>query len=255
MSDFDAGDLPPELSDVADRLRSCRYEAGALELDAIKTDILKRGSGRRVARGRRMRKRTFVTALIMFAAIGTGSAGAIGFGGKFFSITSLFNLAPAKTATATIKPTVTPPKGSPAFTPAKVTSAATTPAAFCTQYTCATSTNVACSPVVVIIFGFTIFPATCIVTVTNTSAAFPPDGTVTVTAQGGGTQTCTLTPISASASRCTVNFPSFTPNLLNAGNAKIGLFSLVTANYLGDPGAGLQPSSDTTTIIASIVTV
>jgi hypothetical protein len=251
MSDFDNGDLPPELGDVADRLRSNRYDAGALELDAIKSDILKRGSGRRVARGRRMRKRTFITAVIMFAAIGTGSAGAIGFGaGHFFTpLTSLFNLAPAKTATATLKTSAKPASATPAAT-ASVTSAATTPSAFCMQYHCNTTTNVACSPVVVVVFGVTIIPAECLVTVTNTTNSAPPTGTVVVHAQGGGTQ---LVPSTGAKSKCTVFFPNFNPTLLTAGPLHVGLFSTVTANYLGN--SSFQPSSDSTVVFVSLVVV
>jgi len=247
MSEFDAQDLPPDLRDVADRLRGNRYEAGALELDQIKTRILKRGSGRRAVRGRRMRKRTFVTALIMFAAIGTGSAGAVGFGGNFFSFGSLFSTHhAAKTA-----PVASPFKAPVApTTTAAVTTGGQTPSAFCIQYGCNTTTTVSCTPVTLSVLGFTILPSVCTVTVTNTTNAEPPTGTVVVTA-GGQTKTCVLVPSSGSSSRCNVTFSSFAGNLINVGTLHIGLLSpLVTANYLGAPG--FQPSSGTTRFLVTI---
>jgi hypothetical protein len=254
MSDFDAGDLPPDLNDLADRLRSNRYEAGALELDAIKTGILKRGSGRRVARGRRMRKRTFVTALIMFAAIGTGSAGAVGFGGNFaafFSMLGLHHRAPAKIAPTT--PVSVASSGTPsAAASGSVAPAAVvlTPTAFCIQYGCTTTTTVRCSSVI-IIFGFTILPSRCVVTVTNNTNSATPTGTVVVTAAGAPTRTCTLAGTGPTAS-CTVSFGRFAPaNLIHIGPVRLGLFSRVTANYLGAPG--LAPSSGTTVIPVTLV--
>jgi hypothetical protein len=81
MSQFDNDDLPPELGAVARQLRDSRYEASALELDQAKSRILKSVGGQRVARGGRMRKRSLLTAVIMVAAIATGSSGALAVSG------------------------------------------------------------------------------------------------------------------------------------------------------------------------------
>ena len=52
--------------------------------------------------------------------------------------------------------------------------------------------------------------------------------------------------------RCTVFFRHFTRgNLINIGPVKLGLFSRVTAQYLGAPG--LAPSSGTGTIPVTLV--
>jgi hypothetical protein len=249
MSDFEAGDLPPDVSDLADRLRSNRYDASALELDAIKTGILKRGSGRRVARGRRMRKRTFVTALIMFAAIGTGSAGAVGFGGHFFSFANFFKPRPAPTVVTLAAPAAPSiSAGAAAATPAaRVAPAALTPTAFCAQYTCATSTTIACSPLLTF-FGFTL-PAVCRVTVTNLTNTATPTGTVVVTATGGPTTVCTLGPSFGPSATCTVAYGRFNPGNLTRGFIRFGS-STVTASYLG--GGGLQPSSGSTRMFVTV---
>jgi hypothetical protein len=104
MGRHDHGDLPPELSYVADQLRSHRYEASALELDQAKTRILKRAGGQRVARGGRMRKRSLLTAVIMIAAIATGSSAALAVGGVspfrnlFTPRTHVVRLAPTRLA-------------------------------------------------------------------------------------------------------------------------------------------------------------
>jgi hypothetical protein len=249
MSQFDHGDLPPELSDVADQLRSHRYEASPLELDQTKTRILKRGGGRRVARGGVMRKRTLITALIMFAAIGTGSAGAFSLGGGFFPSFHfpVFHLGGHKAPPTTGGPSSpTTPVGTK--TPAGPITAA--PSASCAMYGCATSTSIACSPVVLVIFHIAIFPARCTVTVTNLTNGTTPTGTVTVTASGAPTQTCTLSGSGPKAS-CSVSFGNFAPSNLVHGPVSIGLFSLVTANYSG--GSGLSPSSGSTRIIVSVM--
>jgi len=204
-----------------------------------------------------MRKRTLITALIMFAAIGTGSAGAFSFGGGFFSsfhfpTLSLFgghhHGSPPGGGSTT-------PPGSPvvpvAGDPAPVAPAALSPTAFCVMYGCGTTTRIACSPIVLVIFNFAIFPADCAVTVTNNTNSATPTGTVTVTASGAAPQTCTLSG-SGNTSRCSVSFGSFAPsNLLHGPPVSLGLFSRVTANYSG--GGGLSPSSGSTTILVSLI--
>jgi len=77
MSQHDHGDLPDDLGRVADELRTHRYEATELELDQLKTRLMKRTNRGRAAKGGGMRIRTLVTAAIMFVAIGTGSAAAL----------------------------------------------------------------------------------------------------------------------------------------------------------------------------------
>jgi hypothetical protein len=239
MSEFDSPDLQPELREIVEQLRVNRYEASPVELDRIKTRNLKRESGHRVARGRGMRKRTLVTAVIMFAAIGTGSAGAIGFGGGFFSLGSLFS---GRTVSA-------PAAKTPAITSSIITPSIT-PAAYCVQYGCATTTSVSCSELIVVL-GFTLFPADCTVTVTNTTNSATPDGSVVVSAPGAPPQTCTLSGSGATAS-CMVTFASYDPTELVVGPVSVGLFIPVTATYEGDSMTGLQPSSGTGEFLVAI---
>jgi hypothetical protein len=184
-----------------------------------------------------MRKRTLITALIMFAAIGTGSAGAFSFGGGFFSGFHLFShhVAPAH-------------KAKPAKT--KLVTAVT-PSASCAMYGCATSTTIACDPVVVVVLDVAILPPVCTVKVTDLGDSAPPTGTVTVTASGAPTQTCTLVPGTGATSTCTVSFGTFVPaDLLQSPTVSLGLFSQVVATYNG--GGGLDPSSGSTTILVSV---
>jgi hypothetical protein len=196
-----------------------------------------------------MRKRTLITALIMFAAIGTGSAGAFSLGGGFFSSFHLPTIHLGHKA---------PPKSTGPATPVGTVGARTpsspgavSPSASCAMYACATSTSVACSPLVLIIFNIAIFPASCTVTVHNLTNNQTPTGTVTVTASGAPPQTCTLSG-SGSTATCHVSFGSFAPqNLLHAPPVGLGLFTRVTASYSG--GGGLSPSSGSTTIPVSVV--
>jgi hypothetical protein len=173
MSNLDSEDLPPELSYVADQLRSHRYEASPLELDQTKTRILKRVDGRRAARGGGMRKRSLLTAVIMFAAIGTGSAAALAVGGVTLPIV-----------------------GSPAKTAAPHASAA-----IAMYGTHPTTTSVRC----VIVSFRTI---SCKATVTG---ANHPTGTMTFASNVGGTfstKTCTTTLDGGNQASCTVTFTS-----------------------------------------------
>jgi hypothetical protein len=125
------------------------------------------------------------------------------------------------------------------------------PTAFCLQYGCTTTTRVACSPIVLVIFSFAIFPADCKVTVTNDTNSATPTGTVTVTASGAPPQTCTLSG-TGPTSTCNVSFGTFVPaNLLHGPPVSLGLFSAVNASYSG--GGGLSPSSGSTAILVSLM--
>ncbi|MEA2298013.1 MAG: hypothetical protein QOF77_949 [Solirubrobacteraceae bacterium] len=176
MSQFEDGDLPPELSYVADQLRSHRYEASALELDQAKTRILKQASGPRAAKGGAMRKRTLLTAMIMFAAIGTGSAAALAVGGASLpSIPLLHTAKPSKPA----------------------------PNAAVAMYgNHPSSVSVVCIPA-----SFSIGKSTtCTATVTAGEA---PTGIVSFASNTGdpfSPATCTLQPIGGPQARCSVTF-------------------------------------------------
>ena len=194
MSRFDHGDLPPELSYVADQLRSHRYEATPLELDQAKTRILKRAGGQRAARGGAMRKRSLLTAVIMFAAIGTGSAAALAVTGVISSvpIISSGSAAPSQPlASASIAMYGHHPS----------------------------STSVTCSP-------GTASPGTTITCKATVTGATHPGGTVSFHSNVGGTFTpmsCTLVLAGGNQASCTVTFST-----RHSGSVKI------YANYSGD---------------------
>lgn len=204
MSGFDHEDLPPELSEVAARLRSHRHEASGLELDQAKTRIMKRASGQRVARGGFMGKRSWLTVVIMFAAIGTGSAGALALSGNV----RLPGLSSHRTASR-----------APARS-AAVPSA--TPNAAIEQYESSPTVTriVICRPPYRV--GQ---PISCTVQVISTMiTANPPSGTVTITGSGPGVgSSCTLAPFSATTSTCTL---TYTPTASGR--------QFLTAQYLGD---------------------
>jgi hypothetical protein len=175
MSNLDSEDLPPELSYVADQLRSHRYEASPLELDQTKTRILKRVDGRRAARGRGMPKRSLLTALIMFAAIGTGSAAALAVGGVSLPII-----------------------GSPAKSAAPHASAA-----IAVYGSHPSTTSVRC-----VIVNAVTRTIKCKATVTG---ATHPGGTISWASNVGGTfttNTCTLTLDGGNQASCSVTFTS-----------------------------------------------
>jgi hypothetical protein len=213
MSKFDNADLPPELSDVADRLRSSRYEASELELDQARTRILKRAGGQRAARGGGMHRRSFLTAAIVVGAIGTGAAGALAVGGSLPSLPGIGG----HTASAVRAPVRS--------------------AALAMYGTNRTVTSVSCTGV--------LRPGqTPICTATVTSTLPPaPTGTVTFTSNMPGTfspATCTLVQVTIVSSRCSV---AYIPAVSGT--------HLITANYSGDaiyapstsvaPGVVVQP--------------
>jgi hypothetical protein len=195
MSQFDDGGLPHDLSEVADQLRSHRYEASALELDQAKARILKRASGQRAARGGGMHKKTLLTTLIMFAALGTGTATALDLSGLIRSLPVVGRLRPA------------PPAAAPAAP------AAPANAAISMYGTRFSVTIVRCRPVVIGRGGTT----TCTATVIGTTRVAP---TGTVTFSNGAT--CTLSPVFIRTSSCSV---SYSPT---------ALITFVTATYSGD---------------------
>ncbi|MGI8802364.1 MAG: Ig-like domain-containing protein [Solirubrobacteraceae bacterium] len=211
MIRFEDEDLPPELSYVADQLRSHRYEASALELDQAKTRILKRAGGQRVARGGFMGRRSWLTAIIMFAAIGTGSAGALALSGhaKLLGLSS--HHAARHHAVRQVAAT-TPPAAALSFQPS--------PSASGEQYEVSpTVTVLSCTP------PFRVNQTiSCTVQVISTAGQPAPTGTVTLTGSGPGTgSSCTLGPFSATVSTCTL---TYTPTA--KGN------QFLTAHYLGD---------------------
>jgi len=175
-----------------------------------------------------MRKRTLVTAVIMFAAIGTGTAGAFSFGGGAFSFLPSVGV-----------PVINIPILGNLFGPPPVTNPPPTPpppSASCAQYGCATTTTILCPKVV--IRG--IIPATCTAFVRNNAGTSPPTGTVTFTAQSQ-TATCTLSPGPGPAtSSCSVTLP--------IGS---GFFIPVSGFYSG-AGTTYAPSSGSTLIIVSL---
>jgi hypothetical protein len=187
MSQFDDGGLPDELSEVAHQLRSHRYEASALELDQAKARILKRAGGQRVARGGGMRKKTLLTTLIMFAAIGTGTATALNISGFIPSLPIFGNLravhvrAPAPTSPAANAATVAPAASAAIF-----------------MYgTHRSITIVRCRPVLVGSGG----TSTCTASVIGQGRATP---TGTVTFDNGAT--CTLVPSIGRIASCSVSY-------------------------------------------------
>ncbi len=206
MSRFDDGDLPPDLRDVADVLRSQRHQASGLELEQAKARILKRAGGQRAARGGDMRKRTVLTGAIMAAAIGTGSAAALAVsGGHVFA--SLSGSAPAKKAA--VRP-----------------QADFKPSAASDQYNNPTTTQLSCLR----IGASNSFNCTAQV---NGAAGTAPSGTVSFSNTGSGSfvpPTCTLVAINTAMSKCSVVFTA----------TAFGVQTL-TATYSGD--ATYQPST------------
>ena len=176
-----------------------------------------------------MRKRTLVTAVIMFAAIGTGTAGAFSFGGfSFLPVVSVPVINIPFLGNLFGPPPVTNPPPNPPPKPPP-------PSATCAQYGCTTTTTIRCPAVV--IRG--IIPATCTAVVRNNSGTSPPTGTVTFTAQGQ-TATCTLSPAGPATSSCSVTLP--------IGS---GFFIRVNGFYSG-AGSTYAPSSSSTVIFVSL---
>jgi hypothetical protein len=191
MSQFDDADLPPELGEVADRLRTHRYEPSPLELDQLKTRTMQRG---RAAKGGGMRIRTLVTAAILFAAVGTGSAAALSIGGIQIPLIG------------TGRPAVTRPAAS---------------AALSMYGNGLTTVSIRCIPISVPLGG----SSYCTVRVSPlTSVHTPPTGVITLTSTSGGSfdpPFCTLVADVGNSATCSI---TYTPTATGT----------VSAHYSGD---------------------
>jgi hypothetical protein len=229
MSQFDHGELPPELRDVADVLRRDRYHASDLELDQIKTRTMRRAAAVRATRGGLMRKRTLLTTLIMLGAIGTGSATAFSIGGislpnitSFLNAGSLFGNRPAPS-----RPPVTLP-GVPTV-PGVPTGGVTPPgsAAAAVYGQGHVIFLVLCSPVRHLRIGRTV---SCRAVVIGLGRGRP-TGTVSFTSSSAGTffpPTCTL----SRAGSCRTSYAPAVPGLHR-----------ITGHYSGD--ANYAPATST----------
>jgi hypothetical protein len=80
MSHFNDEKLPGDLNEVAERLRSERVEASALELDRIKTRAMARATHSR-SKGLLVRSRS-IAALLTVALMAAGTGGVIAGGGN-----------------------------------------------------------------------------------------------------------------------------------------------------------------------------
>jgi hypothetical protein len=219
MDEFDHGDLPAELSEVADRLRRERYVASALELDRIKTRTMRRAAGTRAARGGIMRKRTLLTVLIMIGALGTGSAAALSIGGISIPTPSIhFNAHSLFAPKAPAAPSAPAPVAAASAAAAVYGHTPATVVIFCIRASFRLGGSTTC---------------TAIVTGIGTTA---PTGTVAFTGSSGGSfspNPCSLTRSAANVSTCST---TFTPTVKG--------LQLVTGQYSGD--ATYAPSTSTT---------